>query len=62
MRSFGLFITSPFFRGGGDGMRNCELVMERVGGDDYVWTPLFKPNQYSAGLKVGRLYECSDDG
>lgn len=43
-------------------MRNCELVMERVGGDDYVWTPLFKPNQYSAGLKVGRLYECSDDG
>lgn len=42
-------------------MRICELIMESVGSDD-VRTPLSKPNQYLAGLKVGGSYECSDDG
>ena len=58
---FGFHYYQPVFPGGRlDGMRNCELIMENVGDD--AWTPLAKPNQYLAGLKVSGSYDCSDDG
>ena len=58
---FGFHYYQPYFPGGRvDGMRSCELIMESVGGDK--WTPVYKPNQYLAGLKIGGSYECSDDG
>ena len=58
---FGFHYYQPFFPGGRlDGMRSCDLIMQSVGDD--AWTPLAKPNQYLAGLKVGGSYDCSDEG
>ena len=58
---FGFHYYQPIFPGGRvDGMRSCQLIMESVGSDG--WVPLYKPNQYLAGLKVGGSYECSDNG
>lgn len=33
-----------------DGARNCDLVTDELNDGD--WVPLYKPNQYLAGLRV----------
>ena len=58
---FGFHYYQPVFPGGtGDGTPSGAVSRPRAAGDG--WTPMDKPNQYLAGLKVGGSYECSDNG
>ncbi|KAL5418502.1 hypothetical protein PMIN03_000982 [Paraphaeosphaeria minitans] len=48
---YGFLYYQPAFPGGRiDGARNCDMVMNEVNDGD--WVPLYKPNQYLAGLRV----------
>ncbi|KAL8687027.1 MAG: hypothetical protein Q9218_006686 [Villophora microphyllina] len=44
--------------GRADGARKCEFITEAV--EENQWTPLYKPNQYMAGLKISGDYHCGE--
>jgi len=47
----GFLYYQPAFPGGRlDGARSCDLVTSDINDGD--WVPLYKPNQYLAGLRV----------
>lgn len=48
---YGFQYYQPAFPGGRvDGARNCEIITEEIGDED--WVPLYRPNQYLSGLRV----------
>ncbi|KAL9598177.1 MAG: hypothetical protein Q9219_004674 [cf. Caloplaca sp. 3 TL-2023] len=56
---FGFHYYQDSLAGGrADGQRKCEHIREKVGED--MWTPLFKPNQYMAGLKIDGDWKCGE--
>ena len=56
---YGFHYYQPTFPGGNaDGARSCELITEPVKSD--MWTPVHKPYQYLAGLKIKGTSECGD--
>ena len=58
---YGFHYYQPVFPGGRyDGLRNCELITEPVGEDK--WTPVYKPNQYLAGLRIEGDWKCGEKG
>lgn len=58
-KCYGFHYYQPVFPGGRyDGLRNCELITQPI--DVEMWTPVFKPNQYLAGLKIEGSWKCGD--
>ena len=61
----GFHYYQPIFPGGGaNGLRSCELIMTEI--QENNWTPVYKPNQYMAGLKLtgGKLktrWTCGEE-
>ncbi|KAL8716560.1 MAG: hypothetical protein Q9225_006120 [Loekoesia sp. 1 TL-2023] len=58
-KCFGFHYYQDSLVGGrADGQRKCEHVLQEIGED--MWTPLYKPNQYMAGLKIGGDWRCGE--